>query len=70
MADLLCCLGGSAVGWTKRSAWWRVVAAGARLAMASALVQREQGKRLRGEGLAVKNGRVVGFAAVRFLGLG
>lgn len=50
--------------------WWRVVAAGGRLAMASALVQREQGKRLRAEGLVVKNGRVVGFAALRFLGLG
>lgn len=48
--------------------WWRVVAAGGRLATASVVVQRDQAKRLRAEGIVVRNGRIVGFAAVRFFG--
>lgn len=50
--------------------WWRVVAAGGRLATANAKVQREQGRRLRAEGVVVRAGRVAGFAARRFLGFG
>lgn len=50
--------------------WWRVVAAGGRLATASAKVQREQGRRLRADGLVVRAGRVTGFAARRFLAFG
>lgn len=46
--------------------WWRVVAAGGRLVTASEATQRRQAKLLAGEGLAVKNGRVAGFAARRF----
>jgi methylated-DNA-protein-cysteine methyltransferase related protein len=45
--------------------WWRVVAAGGRLATASAGTQREQARRLAREGVAVANGRVRAFAAHR-----
>lgn len=50
--------------------WWRVVAAGGRLATASVRVQREQARQLRAEGIVVRNGRVAGFAARRFFGFG
>ena len=46
--------------------WWRVVAANGRLARAGTAMAREQARRLRAEGLATKNGRVVDFALHRF----
>lgn len=46
--------------------WWRVVAAGGRLATASAATQRRQARLLAAEGLMVRAGRIAGFAARRF----
>ncbi|MBL8750773.1 MAG: MGMT family protein [Planctomycetes bacterium] len=46
--------------------WWRVVAAGGRIATASASAQKAQAKLLAREGLAVRNGRVLAFAARRW----
>ena|SRR5688572_5079052 len=46
--------------------WWRVVAAGGRLAVGSATTSRLQAKRLAQEGLAVRRGRVAAFAAHAF----
>ena|SRR5688572_8778455 len=46
--------------------WWRVVAAGGRLARAGTARARRQAKALRGEGVAVQRDRVVDFAARRF----
>lgn len=45
--------------------WWRVVAAGGRLATASVATQRRQARQLAAEGIAVRQGRVVAFAAHR-----
>jgi methylated-DNA-protein-cysteine methyltransferase-like protein len=45
--------------------WWRVVAAGGRLTLASASSQREQARRLAAEGHTVRNGRVLAFAVRR-----
>ncbi len=46
--------------------WWRVVAAGGRLATASASVQKAQAQMLAREGLAVRKGRMLAFAARRW----
>lgn len=46
--------------------WWRVVAAGGCLATASAATQQRQARLLAREGVAVRAGRVAGFAARRF----
>ncbi len=46
--------------------WWRVVAAGGKLATASLATQRRQAKALASEGVATKNARVVAFATRRF----
>ncbi len=45
--------------------WWRVVAAGGRLASASETTMRTQARRLAAEGHTVKKGRVQAFAAAR-----
>ena len=47
--------------------WWRVVAAGGRLATASIATQRRQARHLTAEGLTVQKGRVQSFAARRFV---
>lgn len=46
--------------------WWRVVAAGGRLATASSSVARAQARLLTRDGLAVRKGRVLAFAARRW----
>ena len=46
--------------------WWRVVAANGRVARAGTAMAREQQRRLRTEGIATKNGRVVDFLRHRF----
>jgi methylated-DNA-protein-cysteine methyltransferase-like protein len=45
--------------------WWRVVAAGGRLATANVATQRRQAKALAAEGIAVAKGRVRDLAAHR-----
>lgn len=45
--------------------WWRVVAAGGRLARAGTAAAREQARRLLADGVVVRGGRVVGFASRR-----
>jgi len=47
--------------------WWRVVAAGGRLATASAATQQRQARQLAAEGHTVQKGRVMAFAARRFV---
>jgi methylated-DNA-protein-cysteine methyltransferase-like protein len=46
--------------------WWRVVAAGGRLAQRTPAGRRRQADALAREGVAVRNGHVVAFAAHRF----
>lgn len=48
--------------------WWRIVAAGGRLARAGTAAARRQAVRLRREGLVVRGDRVVDFAARRWSG--
>lgn len=47
--------------------WWRVVAAGGKLTVASAATRSRQARLLAQEGLRVVKGRVQDFAARRFL---
>ncbi len=46
--------------------WWRVVAAGGRLARAGTAAAKRQAAALRREGVAVRDGRIVDFAARRW----
>ncbi len=46
--------------------WWRVVAAGGRLARPGTAAARQQAKLLRAEGVAVRGDRVQDFAAHRY----
>lgn len=47
--------------------WWRVVSAGGKLSRPSSAAARRQAKALRGEGVVVRGGVVLGFELVRAL---